>query len=474
MQGAAAAPSPPGRASAGQDAHRGSGTGLGTEGDTRPKPLRQITGRFRRVVRPRANPAPSGTDGLESGRRSHARSSAASECRGTSGEPPAHAFLATGSVQTASERDELPRSTSGPSVDPTPIETELRRLVPALTHEEAQSLAIASLTLLGTTPPQGQNRHKKGSELPWSLIHLENGAVVLLPHEEPIGRGKYKTVKKVLLVRRDESGRALVEAFAKSRIPFEMLTSKGMRRLDDIVAQEREAHAALGHLPHVSGVFAELMTQNQLGKEKFLQFQSLYSGDCFDIKNVVSCARRTGVPPVFEGVEIDRKRALELVHMACMGLSEIHAAGFIHRDIKPENVLVRPKEGRLEAVIADLGFARLESLDKQEGVSGTRGFFPPEVEQPIWTTQGLQYQRVSNLQTAAGDVYALGATIYEILNGRRIPSALRFNSPNLASDVSPEMKIVFRMLSHDPAARGTAAEAADGFRAILEHLNSSP
>lgn len=91
------------------------------------------------------------------------------------------------------------------------------------------------------------------------------------------------------------------------------------------------------------------------------------------------------------------------------GLAVVHAAGFLHRDIKPDNLQVRQADGRL--VLLDFGSAaRTLTLKDQDTVVVTPGYAPIEQyglgEQGPWT-----------------DIYALGATLYWMISGKRPPDA---------------------------------------------------
>ena len=126
------------------------------------------------------------------------------------------------------------------------------------------------------------------------------------------------------------------------------------------------------------------------------------------------------------GLVLGEAQLLGIVHPLLDGLEMVHAGGFIHRDIKPENVLLR-KDG--SPVLLDFGSAR-ESLTGESPTLTTLvtpGFAPFE-----------QYQdeRHGAKQGPWTDIYALGATLYRIINGEEPVDALtRVNS---VLDKSPD------------------------------------
>ncbi|MBL8332192.1 MAG: protein kinase [Rubrivivax sp.] len=91
------------------------------------------------------------------------------------------------------------------------------------------------------------------------------------------------------------------------------------------------------------------------------------------------------------------------------GLSMVHDAGYLHRDIKPDNIQVRADDGRF--VLLDFGSAgQAVALADQDAVIVTPGYAPIEQyglgEQGAWT-----------------DIYALAATLYWAVAGRKPPDA---------------------------------------------------
>lgn len=103
---------------------------------------------------------------------------------------------------------------------------------------------------------------------------------------------------------------------------------------------------------------------------------------------------------------------LPTARLLCEAVAYAHQQGVVHRDIKPHNVLV-DEGGRVKLI--DFGIARWDaagaaasaSLTGTGDVIGTLQYMAPEQisggAQPI---------------TAAADVYALGAVLFELLSGR--------------------------------------------------------
>ncbi len=102
--------------------------------------------------------------------------------------------------------------------------------------------------------------------------------------------------------------------------------------------------------------------------------------------------------------------AVELLRPVMDALIKIHESGVVHRDISPDNIILT-EEG---AKLIDFGAARIVSPDRNSGLTIVlkRGYAPIEQylsnsEQGPWT-----------------DVYALSATLYECVTGRRPPESI--------------------------------------------------
>jgi serine/threonine protein kinase/HAMP domain-containing protein len=131
--------------------------------------------------------------------------------------------------------------------------------------------------------------------------------------------------------------------------------------------------------------------------------------------------------------EVGEAGLLELLLPLLDGLAAVHAAGFLHRDIKPDNIQVRASDGRL--VLLDFGSAgQTVAVAGQGAVVVTPGYAP--LEQYGFGRQG-----------AWTDLYALAATLYWAVTGRKPPDAeLRAANPR----------------SHVPAVQAAPAASATG------------
>jgi len=96
-----------------------------------------------------------------------------------------------------------------------------------------------------------------------------------------------------------------------------------------------------------------------------------------------------------------------LIQQLCLALDFAHSRGIIHRDLKPGNMMIDAKGVLL---LADFGLAAtaadsLSRLSRNPGQSGTPAYMSPQ-------------QMRGNVPQISDDIYALGATIYELLTSK--------------------------------------------------------
>jgi serine/threonine protein kinase len=107
-----------------------------------------------------------------------------------------------------------------------------------------------------------------------------------------------------------------------------------------------------------------------------------------------------------------RQRELDRIVAPLLdALDVVHAGNFLHRDIAPDNIIIR-KDGA--PVLIDFGSARGEIAAYSKTVSALvkPGYSPYE-----------QYATTTSKQGPWTDIYALGATLYHAISGRRPPDA---------------------------------------------------
>ncbi len=158
---------------------------------------------------------------------------------------------------------------------------------------------------------------------------------------------------------------------------------------------------------------------------------------------------RGGPLPLDQGISV--------IDQACRGLEAIHRAGALHCDVKPANILIGPS---FHVAVADLGLSR-NAGDGTGMNGGTPGFVAPE----LLSDRGAR-------ATERGDVYAMGATAYQMMTNRKPFAAKTLREmfdrqlrgdhapPSTVADVPETLDdIIGRAMSVNPAARQPSAEA---------------
>ena len=103
---------------------------------------------------------------------------------------------------------------------------------------------------------------------------------------------------------------------------------------------------------------------------------------------------------------------LEFAVQVTQSLVVVHSRNVIHKDIKPLNILINPENGQVK--LTDFGIStRLDrenaNLAELGRFEGTLAYISPE-----------QTGRMNRAVDYRTDFYSLGATLYEILSGKRL------------------------------------------------------
>ena len=109
--------------------------------------------------------------------------------------------------------------------------------------------------------------------------------------------------------------------------------------------------------------------------------------------------------------QMTREERVAVVRDVADALHAAHRQGLVHRDVKPSNILVERHESGWHPYVTDFGIAReidAPGLTKTGVVTGTPLYMAPE-----------QARGQTSKIDRRTDVYGLGATMYELLCGRR-------------------------------------------------------
>ncbi|WP_274031978.1 serine/threonine-protein kinase [Streptomyces sp. MMBL 11-1] len=257
---------------------------------------------------------------------------------------------------------------------------------------------------------------------------------------EPIGSGGMGEVWKA----HDRRLRRLVAV--KGLLDRNAMTAATQTAAMQRARREAEAIAKIEH-QNVVTVHDQVETDHQIWiVMKLLEARSL--GDLLSGDGVLAVPRAANI-----GLQI------------LQGLRAVHAASVVHRDVKPGNVLVRD-DGL--AILVDFGIATFEGADRvtrSGSVIGTPSYLAPELFAPA-----------SPGPAPASDLWALGITLYEMVEGRvpfaghevwEVQENIRHSPDPALRYAGPLAPVIQGLLATDPRERLDAATAEAMLREVL-------
>ncbi len=164
--------------------------------------------------------------------------------------------------------------------------------------------------------------------------------------------------------------------------------------------------------------------------------------------------------------------SLQIARDILTGLRTVHASGNVHRDVSPDNIVLADHG----AVLID--FDAIGRLTEQSTIGQTTvgGDFAgkPRYMSPEQITAAPQ--------SAAVDIWAVGAVLYECISGETVRKGHSIHDlvkglgelPDVSAVPARVQSLLTAMLAPDPGARPNAQEAIGQIDAILELPVSAP
>ncbi len=186
--------------------------------------------------------------------------------------------------------------------------------------------------------------------------------------------------------------------------------------------------------------------------------------------------RDTGGVPLASQGKLPPAMALDLAISLARTLAEIHRRGVLHLDIAPSNILISPAGQMpqfMDFHLATLAAEGRRGFTHHNEIAGTLAYIAPEVTGRLG--QGVDQR---------ADLYALGATLYEVATGtapfgqsdplgllRDVIATMPAPPRRLAPALPPLLSdIILRLLEKEPDRR---YQSADGLADDLERLRQA-
>lgn len=184
---------------------------------------------------------------------------------------------------------------------------------------------------------------------------------------------------------------------------------------------------ALKHVPKVNAKAQRFMDQAEIEYKIASQLDHDSIRKIPKMIKTGSLLKSTGLLLVMElvdGISLHEEKPgslgeiVDVFRQTASALGQMHDRGFVHADMKPHNVIVGTDlDGNLTAKLIDLGQScKIGTIKKR--IQGTPDYIAPE-----------QVHRREI--TAKTDIYNFGATMYWVLSGKNIPTAMGSSQDSL-------------------------------------------
>lgn len=281
---------------------------------------------------------------------------------------------------------------------------------PFIGDEELEETVLATLTLAGLSDDRAPDGRVRAHDAPATTGAAERMMSALRPLN--VSRGDDLTEDLVVLDRLGAGGMGIVERARQQSLDREV----AVKRLNDeagvdpklgyTLVEEARILGGLGH-PNIVPVYA-VGVDEALGPVVVLE---RVHGDVWSRALADDREAMHRDPSVLE-------KHLRILMQVCNALHFAHSRDILHRDVKPDNVMLGDFG---EVYLMDWGVAlrlgdleHLEGLDEQLSLAGTPAYMSPEM-----------VHGDAPAMDARTDVYLAGATLHELLTGKRRHNAQR-------------------------------------------------
>ncbi|MGD9680087.1 MAG: serine/threonine protein kinase [Candidatus Obscuribacterales bacterium] len=176
-----------------------------------------------------------------------------------------------------------------------------------------------------------------------------------------------------------------------------------------------------------------------------------------------------------ENGPLPEEQAADVISQVCQALSKAHGMAIFHRDLKPGNILVRKREGGLEARLIDFGIAHVGVGMEDASPTGLEG------KKVVGTPAYMSPDQIdTGVYDARSEIYSLGCILYELVTGEQVftgANALdvvykhKNEEPPVVQSSTGLDRMIARCLEKDPELRYQSADELAGALRSLEREN---